>query len=101
MEVAGLGKMALKEETNSSDVDSDVDIRISVSGKAIADSLFCATIKATNIGPGNIALKRAGGKASCTITGAGNILTGYFVPDVACRVTCSEDRLAHAKARRR
>jgi hypothetical protein len=94
IEVAGSGKVHLKEKVES----SDMGIRISGSGKVVSDDLSCEKIRLAITGSGNIKLQGTGGNASCTITGSGNIdVSGYPVRNANCRITGSGKALACAE----
>jgi DUF4097 and DUF4098 domain-containing protein YvlB len=94
IELAGSGKVHLKEKVKS----KDMVIRISGSGKVVSDDLSCEKVQLSVTGSGNIKLKGVGDDAACTITGSGNIdVSGYTARNVNCMITGSGNAVVFAE----
>jgi len=82
--VRGSGKMILKGEVNS----NDLDLKITGSGNLIADSLLCNNLSVNITGSGNAHLTGASNQSSYKITGSGDIKAfDFFVQNLTCGIS--------------
>ena len=84
--VNGSGVLRLKGEVNS----NDLNLKITGSGKLIADSLLCNVLSVNVTGSGKAQLTGASNESTYKITGSGDINAfGFFVQDLNCIITGS------------
>ncbi|MDR1022184.1 MAG: DUF2807 domain-containing protein [Prevotellaceae bacterium] len=94
VEVAGWGKVHLKEKVKP----SDMSISLAGWGEVASDDLSCEKIRLVISGSGKVELKGTGNEVSCKIDGSGNIdLSAYPAQNVDCRISGSGNVLAYAK----
>ncbi|MDR1227237.1 MAG: DUF2807 domain-containing protein [Prevotellaceae bacterium] len=94
VEVAGWGKVHLKEKIKS----GDMSISLAGWGEVASDDLSCEKIRLDISGSGKVALKGIGSEVSCKIAGSGNIdLSAYPAQNVDCGISGSGDVLVYAE----